>query len=99
MNGMRGSLTADFFGMSLLLSLESLGLASCPLNTMFTAKADKDTRKLLNLPDNEVPVMYIEVGNFLEETRTCASVRYTGNQITTVIKIGTADFLCTNLKH
>lgn len=81
-----GFTDGGLFGMSLLLSLESLGLASCPLNTMFTAKADKDTRKLLNLPDNEVPVMYIEVGNFLEETRTCASVRYTGNQITTVIK-------------
>ncbi|MDR3859047.1 nitroreductase family protein [Bifidobacterium pseudocatenulatum] len=81
-----GFTDGGLFGMSLLLSLESLGLASCPLNTMFTAKADKDTRKLLDLPDNEVPVMYIEVGNFLEETRTCASVRYTGNQITTVIK-------------
>ena len=81
-----GFTDGGLFGMSLLLSLESLGLASCPLNTMFTAKADKDTRKLLNLPDNEVPVMYIEVGNFLEETRTCASIRYTGNQITTVIK-------------
>ena len=46
-----GFTDGGLFGMSLLLSPESLGLAS-----------------------------------FLEETRTCASVRYTGNQITTVIK-------------
>lgn len=53
---------------------------------MFTATAEKKTRKLLHLPDNEVPVMYIEVGHFLDETRTCRSTRFQGSDITSVLQ-------------
>lgn len=81
-----GYTDGGLFGMSLLLALESQGLGACPLNTMFTAKAEKKTRKLLRIPDYEVPVMYIEVGNFLEETRTCRSTRLSGEDITTVMQ-------------
>lgn len=81
-----GYTDGGLFGMSLLLSLESLGIGACPLNTMFTATAEKKTRKLLHLPDNEVPVMYIEVGHFLDETRTCRSTRFQGSDITSVLQ-------------
>ena len=60
-----GYTDGGLFGMSLLLSLESLGIGACPLNTMFTATAEKKTRKLLHLPDNEVPVMYYRSWTFL----------------------------------
>lgn len=81
-----GYTDGGLFGMSLLLSLESLGIGACPLNTMFTATTEKKTRKLLHLPDNEVPVMYIEVGHFLDETRTCRSTRFQGSDITSVLQ-------------
>lgn len=81
-----GYTDGGLFGMSLLLALESLGLGACPLNTMFTAKAEKRTRKLLHIPDYEVPVIYIEVGNFSEETRTCRSTRLRGEDITTIVQ-------------
>lgn len=80
-----GYTDGGLFGMSLLLALESQGLGACPLNTMFKAKAEKKTRKLLRIPDYEVPVMYIEVGNFLKETRTCRSTRLKGEAITTIV--------------
>ncbi|MBW3095525.1 nitroreductase family protein [Bifidobacterium sp. 64T4] len=81
-----GYTDGGLFGMSLLLSLEYMGIGACPLNTMFTAVAERKTRKLLRLPDNEVPVMYIEVGHFLDETRTCHSARFNGEDITSVLQ-------------
>lgn len=79
-----GFTDGGLFGMTLLLALESMGLGSCPLNTMFNRKAEKSTRKLLNLPDYEMLVMYIEVGHFKEQVKTCKSTRFNGKTITTV---------------
>lgn len=69
------------FTMSLLYALEAYGLAACPLNAMFNAKQDRATRKLLNLPDYELPIAYIAVGVFPEEVPVCKSARKKYNEI------------------
>lgn len=61
--------------MTLLYALEAYGLAACPLNAMFTAEVDAKTRELLQVPDYELPVMYIAVGNFPKEVPVCRSTR------------------------
>lgn len=63
------------FSMSLLYALEAYGLAACPLNAMFSLSQDRRTRALLNIPDYELPVMYIAVGNFPESVPVCRSTR------------------------
>ena len=73
------------FSMSLLYALEAYGLAACPLNAMFNLSQDKATRKLLNLPDNELPIMYIAVGNFPDRVPVCRSVRRKPKDIVTII--------------
>lgn len=79
-----GFIDGGLFSMSLLLSLEEEGLAACPLNTMFNKKADRVTRTLLQIPNNENFVMYIAVGHFPESVKTCRSARLTSKEITTV---------------
>ena len=63
------------FAMSLLYALEAYGLAACPLNAMFSSEADVETRNLLHIPDYELPIMYIAVGNFPGEVPVCRSTR------------------------
>jgi nitroreductase len=71
-----GYVDGGLFAMSLLYSLEACGLAACPLNTMFGREVDERTRKLLDIPDNEVFVMYISVGHFREVSKICRSQRF-----------------------
>ena len=73
------------FSMSLLYALEAYGLAACPLNAMFSHSQDKHTRSLLGIPDNELPVMDIAVGNFPESVPVCRSARRTVESIITRI--------------
>lgn len=80
-----GFVDGGLFGMSLLLALEEAGLAACPLNTMLPARRDDATRRLLHIPDSEFLVMYIAVGHFLPESKTCHSQRFSASDITTVI--------------
>ena len=63
------------FAMTLLLSLEALGLASCPLHAMLDGEKEAETRSILGIPDDEVLIMYIEVGHFPRSVRTPMSTR------------------------
>lgn len=74
------------FSMSLLYSLEYIGLAACPLNAMFTDEQDTKTREILNMPDYEYPVMYISVGHFPKHAQVCYSSRFPAESITTIVK-------------
>ena len=73
------------FSMSLLYALEAYGLAACPLNAMFSLSQDRQTRKLLGIPDYEFPVMYIAAGNFPESVPVCRSTRRSPESIVTLI--------------
>lgn len=81
-----GYTDGGLFGMSLLLALEERQLAACPLNTMFRSTTEKRTRYLLHIPDCENLVMYIAVGHFPEETKTCRSARKSYEEITTCME-------------
>lgn len=70
------------FSMSILNGLEYVGLAACPLHTMFSIKDELNTRKVLNVPENENLIMYIAVGNFDQENLYCKSFRNDSSNIT-----------------
>lgn len=73
-NGERNEPFVDggLFSMSLLYALEAYGLAACPLNAMFSLSQDRKTRALLHIPNYELPVMYIAVGNFPDPYQSAA---------------------------
>jgi nitroreductase len=81
-----GFVDGGLFAMSLLLSLESRQLAACPLNTMFPEERDKATRKLLGVEDTEFLVMYIAVGHFKDESKTCVSHRHAAEDIVSFLR-------------
>jgi nitroreductase len=70
------------FSMSLLLALEALNLAACPLNAMFTSAQDRAIRKLLQIPDHEIVIMLIAVGSFPSTCEVPHSFRYSSSEIT-----------------
>lgn len=70
-----GFVDGGLFSMQLLMSLESVGLAACPLNTMMNTRNESMTRELMQIPDNEFLVMYIAVGHFPETLNLCRSSR------------------------
>ncbi|AGH40632.1 MULTISPECIES: nitroreductase family protein [Bifidobacterium] len=76
-----GYVDGGLFAMSLLYSLEACKLAACPLNTMFNVDAERETRDLLDIPENEVFIMYIAVGHFRKMSKICRSQRYGLNHI------------------
>ena len=47
-------------------------------------KRDEPTRELLHIPDSEFLVMYIAVGHFRDEVKTCKSQRFSADEIVTV---------------
>lgn len=82
----QGYVDGGLFSMMLLLSLESLGLASCPLHTMFDGEKDQKTRNLLRIPDDEILIMYIEVGHYPERAMTPRSTRLPVDNVLRVVK-------------
>ena len=67
------------YAMSVLLGLEYVGLAACALNAMMSIKRDKKMRKILNVPPSENIIMFISVGNFLENNKVPKSFRYSSS--------------------
>lgn len=63
------------FAMSVMYGLEYEGLAAVPLNAMMYASDQKAVRKLLNIDDSEMIIMFIAVGAFPEETTVPISDR------------------------
>ena len=71
----QGFIDGGLFSMMLLMSLEAYGLAACPLHAMLDGKAEARMREILNVPDDEIFVMFVEVGHFPESVRTPQSTR------------------------
>lgn len=69
------------FSMSLLLSLEYVGLAACPLNAMLTIASERKIRQTLNIPEAESLIMFMSIGHFTEINPAPKSFRYTKEQI------------------
>ncbi|MBW3082611.1 nitroreductase family protein [Bifidobacterium phasiani] len=81
-----GFVDGGLFAMQLLMSLESVGLAACPLNTMMDGKSEQATRALMHVPDTEFLVMYIAVGHFPNTINLCRSTRLPVNAIMSTVE-------------
>lgn len=69
-------LDGGMFAMSLIYGLHSLGLGTCCLNWSKSKRTDRQLRRLLGLPENEVVLMMIAVGHLPEEFEVASSPRY-----------------------
>lgn len=74
------------FMMALLLGLEYEGLAACPLNTMFSVKEEKLTRKLLGISGNYNMISYVAIGNFRGQNKVAKSFRFSVDDIVVEVK-------------
>ena len=66
-----GSLAA----MNFMLALESMGIASCPINWPDNKEPEKTLRKMIALEPYERPVMLIAMGEAAEDSLVACSVR------------------------
>ena len=66
---------AGLFSQNIMLSLHSIGLGSCPLNTCFPYVVEKKVKKLSNIPEHERLVMMLAIGNLKDEFRVAISKR------------------------
>lgn len=73
------------FSMSILLSLEYVGLAACPLNAMLSPKKDRQLRTLLSIPPSEQIIMFISVGNFSSSNLAPKSFRFKSSDVVRLI--------------
>lgn len=78
----QGFIDGGLFSMTLLLSLEYLGLAVCSLNAMFRPDADKSLRSIIGVGMTEYFIMFMAVGNFKDATKVAISSRQSGREIT-----------------
>ncbi|MCK0122114.1 nitroreductase family protein [Loktanella sp. F6476L] len=63
------------FAMSLLYALHAQGLGACPLAWSMRADKDRDMRAALDIPDSEVVIMMISVGNLPDTLAVAKSHR------------------------
>ncbi len=65
------------YAMSVLYALHFYGIGCIPLSASLTQQQEKNVREILNIPDNEVPILFIGVGNYPENhVKTTRSQRY-----------------------
>lgn len=74
------------FSMALLGALEEENLAACPLNAMFSDEQERGMRKVLSVPDEEVMVMFIALGNKPESILHPLSKRRDFSSVTKYLK-------------
>lgn len=60
----QGFTDCGMYAMSLIHSLQYLGLATCALNANLTINNDFKVRNILSIPENQNLVMFIAVGNY-----------------------------------
>lgn len=78
----QGFIDGGLFSMSLLYSLEYMGLASCALNADFNKKTDDQIRKILDIKVNENIILFIAVGNYPSTFKVPKSQRESHKEIT-----------------
>ena len=60
-------LDAGIFTMNLLYSLHYYGIVACPLNAHLTTSQRDELQRRLGYPESEVPVVFITIGNPVDE--------------------------------
>lgn len=69
------------FAMNLLLSLHSIGIGSCCLNTCFPFLVEKQVKKLGGIPESQRLIMMIGVGKLKDDFHVAVSNKISVNQI------------------
>ena len=70
------------YAMNLLYSLEFVGLAGCALNANLKIENEQQIRRILNVPQSEVIIMFISVGNYPNQFKAPKSQRDDSGLIT-----------------
>ena len=78
---------ASLAAMQLMLSLETLGLSSCPINWPDIEFREKLIVKKLNLMINERPIMLIATGYAAQESKIPYSQKKSANQLLKEVKL------------
>lgn len=65
----------SLFAMGLIMSLHYYGIASCCLQACETTPLEKAMKKVTNIPENEVIVLFLAVGNYKDEFSVAVSAR------------------------
>lgn len=79
----QGFTDCGMYAMSLIYSLQYLGLASCALNTNLTIDRDSRIRKILKVPENQNLIMFIAIGAYEDNFKVPKSTRDDLNTKTT----------------
>jgi len=79
------------FAMTLMLSLHSYGLGSCPLNWCATLSNDDRLRSLLKIPYHEAILMYVAAGHLPRELAVTESPR---RSVESILSINPTLHLC-----
>ena len=64
------------YAMRLLDCLQYFGIATCPLSASLFYNQEKNVRSILNMPDSEMLIMFIGIGNYPEICQTTKSERH-----------------------
>lgn len=73
------------FAMSVLYSLHSNGLGTCCLNTSYTAERNEEFKKVMQMDEDCVPIMFIAVGNLKDNYKVAISQRKSLDEIVSVL--------------
>lgn len=71
----QGFIDSGMYSMSLIYSLQYLGLATCAMNTNMTFEKDRNLRELLKIPNNQNLIMFIAIGTYEDEFKVPKSSR------------------------
>lgn len=71
----QGWIDGGMFAMSFIYGLHTQGLGSCALNWSKTSLQDKEMRKHLSIPENEVIIMFVAAGHLRESFMVAKSSR------------------------
>ena len=74
---------ASLFGMSLMYAMASNGIASIPLTMGRKTRELRKIKEIMNIPENEVPVLLIAAGHYPEQADLSVSARNPVDYFTT----------------
>ena len=66
---------AGLFSMNLMLALNSLSIATCPLNACFPFVIENEVKRIVNIQNNERIVMFIAMGQMKDVSKVAISNR------------------------
>lgn len=78
-------LDAGIYTMNLLYALHHKSICACPLNAGLDSKQSSELRKTLSIPESEIPICFITIGNPPDDFLIAKSERLNVSDIYTII--------------